>query len=170
MKTNLRNGFLILSLIGFSISGHTQVTASANVSATIVTPISITKTYDLNFGNIAPSSSGGEVVIDPAGSRSASGGVTLPGTVGTVAAASFHVTGTPNYSYSITLPSVPLTISSGGDNMTVNVFASEPAVTGTLDASGSQTINVGATLHVVGSQTPGFYASGTPFTVTVNYN
>ena len=170
MKAQIRIIALALLLTGISISTFAQVSATANASATIVTPIAISKTVDMNFGNVAVSATAGTVVLTPAGSRSLTGGVTLPTIAGTVAAASFNVTGANNYTYTITLPSTALTITSGANTMSVNSFTSNPATPGTLSATGSQTLNVGATLNVNASQAAGTYTSGTPFTVTVNYN
>ncbi|HAL81406.1 MAG TPA: hypothetical protein DCO83_03545, partial [Mucilaginibacter sp.] len=110
----------------------------------------------------------GTVVSDPASTRTSTGGVTLPVNAGTVTAASFTVTGSEAYTYSITLPG-SVTITYGANTMTVNTFTSSPATTGTLTA-GTQTLNVGATLNIGSSQAAGAYASTTPFTVTVNYN
>jgi len=160
---------LAFVVVGFSNAVNAQSTASASASATIVTPISITKTVDLDFGNVAASGVAGTVVITPAGTRSTTGGVSLPVTPGTVTAASFNVAGQGNYTYAITLPA-SVTISSGANNMTVNAFSSNPATTGTLSAGGTQTIGVGATLNVNASQAAGTYTSATPFDVTVNYN
>ena len=170
MKAQIRIIALALLLTGISISTFAQVSATANASATIVTPIAISKTVDMNFGNVAVSATAGTVVLTPAGSRSLTGGVTLPTIAGTVAAASFNVTGANNYTYTITLPSTALPITSGANTMSVNSFTSNPATTGTLSATGSQTLNVGATLNVSASQAAGSYTSVTPFTVTVNYN
>lgn len=157
-------------VIAFSASSFAQSSATATSTATIVTPISITKTVDMNFGNIAVNSSSGTVVLSPEGARSSTGGVTLPGTSGTVTAASFDVTGEGAYTYAITLPSsVTITRNSGAETMTVNAFTSTPSATGTLTA-GAQTLTVGATLNVGASQVAGTYVSGTAFTVTVNYN
>ncbi|MBK8416578.1 MAG: DUF4402 domain-containing protein [Bacteroidetes bacterium] len=160
---------LAIVAIGFSTQVNAQATATASASATIVTPISITKTVDLNFGNVGASGVAGTVVISPAGVRSTTGGVSLPATAGTVAAASFDVAGEANYTYAITLPA-SVTISSGANNMTVNAFTSTPSATGTLSALGAQTVTVGATLNVGASQASGVYTSGTSFDVTVNYN
>lgn len=157
---------LILGLRGTSFA---QVSATATASATIITPIAISKTVDMNFGNIAVSGTGGTVVLAPAGTRTSTGGVTLPVVAGTVAAASFTVTGLSTYTFSISLPSSPITITSGSNTMTVGTFTSNPATTGTL-TGGTATVNVGATLNVGASQAAGTYTSGTPFTVTVNYN
>lgn len=164
---------LAIVILGITVSSFAQETASATSSATIVTPIAITKSGDMNFGNVSvQSTTGGTVILAPAGTRTTggAGGVTLPAVTGTVTAAKFDITGANNYSYSITLPSTALTVSSGSNTMTVTSFTSNPSPTGTLDASGKQTVNVGATLNVAAAQAAGNYTSATPFNVTVNYN
>ncbi len=154
----------------FASSSFAQVTASATASATIVTPIAITKDVDMNFGNLAVNASTGTVVLTPAGTRSATGGVSfLAASPGTVTAASFTVSGLAGATYSITLPSGALTITSGANTMTVDSWTSSPTPTGTL-TGGTETLTVGATLNVGASQAAGTYISGTPFDVTVNYN
>ena len=154
------------------VSGFTtvsaQVTAIATGSATIITPIAISKTTDMNFGNVAVSATAGTVVLTPASTRSLTGGVTLPAVTGTVTAAAFAVTGLGSSTYSITLPTT-YTITSGGNNMIVNAFTSTPSGTGAL-TSGAQTVQVGATLNVGATQAAGTYTNGTGFNVTVNYN
>jgi len=158
------------ALVCAATTVRAQETASATVTATIVTPISITKDVDMNFGNVAvQSTTGGTVVLTPAGTRTRTGGVTLPTTAGTVTAAQFTVSGTSGYTYTITLPTTPLTITSGANTMTVTAFTSTPSGTGTL-TGGSEVVNVGATLNVAAAQPAGVYVSGTPFNVTVNYN
>ena len=172
MKITNRFWGTSIMLIGFSASAFAQVTASATATATIVTPIAITKATDMNFGNVAVSSSGGTVVLDPAGTRSSTGGVTLPATVGTVSAASFKVTGESNFTYSISLPSNSYILKKAGPGnktMRVNAFTSSPSGTGAL-SSGTQLLKVGATLKVNGSQEAGAYTNATGFEVTVNYN
>ena len=155
---------------GVSVISSAQVTATATASSTIVTPIGITKTVDMNFGNVAiNASAGGTVVLAPAGTRTSTGGVTLPATAGTVAAAEFNVTGANNYTFSITLPSTSHEIKSGSNTMSVTGFTSTPTPTGTLSA-GSAIVKVGATLNVSAGQAAGTYTSVTPFEVTVNYN
>jgi len=162
---------LTLGLISIGISTKAQETASATATATIITPIAITKDVDMNFGIVAvQSTTGGTVVLTPAGVRSATGGVTLPVDNGTVTAASFTVTGVDGYTYNVTLPSSALTITSGSNTMTVTNFTSSPAGTNGTLTGGTETLNVGATLNVSAAQPAGVYVSGTPFNVTVNYN
>lgn len=124
----------------------------------------------MNFGNIAVGSQGGTVVMSTTGTRTESGDITLPAITGSPSAASFLVQGANNYTYSITLPTSAVTITreGGSDTMTIDNFVSDPSGTGTLSGSGSETVNVGATLNVGGGQATGVY-NGT-FAVTVAYN
>lgn len=162
-----------IAIVGFSVDASAQqtATATANTSATIIQPISITKTSDLSFGNVAVSNSNaGTVTITPGGTRSAGGGVTLPATTGTISVASFDIAGAANYTYAIQLPTDVELDDNDNHTMEVNTFVSSVGGTGTLDGSGEQTITVGATLNVSAAQTPGVYESDDDFEVTVYYN
>lgn len=170
MFPGLRQVCLFLLVIAFSAQGVAQVTASAGISATIVTPIGINKEVDLDFGNIAPGTNPGTVMLKPDGSRVISGGASLPSVTGTVSAATFEITGAPGYTYSITLPGEAVTLSNGTENMTVAQFTSQPAGNGMLGPSGSDEVAVGATISVGASQPLGDYLSNSPFPVMVNYN
>lgn len=126
--------------------------------------IAISNTQALAFGKFA-AGSGGSVTVTPGGARSASGGVVLLASGGGTAA-QFSVTGDANATYTITLPDA-VTLASGGNSMAVNTFVSSPANPGTLSGSGTQTLNVGATLTVGANQPAGDYTGS--FAVTVNY-
>ena len=159
-------------VLGCTSSSFAQASATATASAILITPITIVKNVDMNFGNVAVSASiAGTAILSPAGTRSTggAGGVTLPATTGTVAAASFTVSGQGSYTYAITLP-ISATITSGINNMTVNTFTSSPSATGLLSSGGSQTLTVGATLNVASGQVAGTYTNATGVPVTVNYN
>ena len=147
------------------------VTASATATATIITPITIASTTQMNFGNIAVNATPGTVQLSVTSTRTPGGGVTLPTPAGTVTAAVFHVTGITGSTYSITLPgnAPAYTITSGANNMTITDFISNPAANGSL-ATGAEDISVGATLNVGASQAAGVYTNATGFDVTVNYN
>jgi len=164
---------LLVSLVAlFSIASVTvnaQVSATATTSATIITPIAISKSIDMNFGNVAVSPTlAGTVVLDPASARTKTGGVTLPVITGTVSAAKFTVAGESGTTYAITLPASVL-LSNGANTMTVNNFTSTPTATGSL-ASGTEDIFVGGTLNVAAAQVSGLYTNATDLVVTVNYN
>jgi hypothetical protein len=170
MKHLNKAAAVVLILIG-SVSAKAQSTATATATATIVTPITVTKVNDMNFGNVAVDATfGGTVTLTPANptSRTALGNVSLPATTGTVSAAQFLVSGNSGFTYSILLPvDITLVHSGGIEVMTADNLTSTPSGTGTL-TGGTESVFVGATLNVVGGQTSGVY-SGT-FDVTVNYN
>jgi hypothetical protein len=148
----------------FAQTGDTE---AATATATIITPIAIAKANDLAFGNVAVSATAGTVVLANDGTRTATGGVTLPAITGTVSQATFNVTGINSATYDINLPADgTVSITSGANSMNINSFTTDG--TGTLSAAGAETINVGATLLVGASQPSGTY-TGT-FDVNVDYN
>jgi hypothetical protein len=169
MKSLLLATVLLFVLAGAS---HAQAIAAATSTATIVSPISISKTADMNFGNLAVSASAGGIVTleaSASATRSLSGsGVTFPVVSGTVTAARFTIAGTPNYTFDITLPGGAVLENSVNSMFANNFTASTGA--GLLDASGIQVVYVGANLSVAASQAPGVYITTTPFVVAVNYN
>jgi len=165
---NITNYFALL-LIGFSANAFAQANATASTTVTIVTPIGITKSVDMVFGNIATTTASGTVVLGTDGTRTPNGGVTLPASTGTVTAASFAVTGSGSYTYTISLPSSPIALSGITTGVTVGAFVSNPAPTGTL-STGAQTVNVGATLNIPASTAADTYKNTSGLRVTVNYN
>ena len=176
MKKLILSVLAIIMVASFSnqVVAQGDATGSATATATIVTPLAIASTVQMNFGILAVNATVGTVVLTPAGGTTATGGVTLPPTnPGTITAASFDVTGEGAYTYAITLPSTDYTITNttgvGAETMVVNTFTSTPSGTGVLTA-GAQTIVVGATLNVGSSQVAGVYTNATGFDVTVDYN
>lgn len=165
---------LIAVALLFTCNAFAQpgVTAQATASATIVTPLAITKTVDMNFGNLAVNNTPGTVALSAAlaPTRTPGGGVTLMAG-GTVAAATFTVTGLIGSTYSIVLPADGTVLLTGaGTDMTLTNFVSTPTVAAGGDlTTGTETLYVGATLNVGASQAAGTYTSAN-FDVTVNYN
>ena len=156
---------------GFGVLGATahanDNVASADATATVIQPITITKTTDLGFGSFAaPRSGAGTVVMAPGSTRTHTGSIVLSH-LGAGQAAAFNVAGEPNANYAITLPN-SVTLTSGVNSMTVDTFVSTPSSTSTLSGTGTGTIEVGATLHVAQAQPAGTYAGS--FNVTVDYN
>ena len=170
MKTTILKFFtLSAAIFAFSTISFGQAndaTGTAQAAANIVTPISIKKNIDLNFGNIAASGSNFTVALSAEGVRTSTGGTgTLPSVAGTVTAAEFTASGLTGATYAVTLPT-SITITDGGTNsMTVNGFESNSTYTLT---GGSDTFKVGATLNVGANQVAGAYTGN--FNVTVNYN
>ncbi len=161
---------MMLATQRVNAEGPASASATANATATIITPISITNVADLNFGNIVAGTGAGTVTVATTGTRTSTGDVILPSAnavQGTVNAAQFKVTGLADATYAITLPTSIYISETGGETMTVDNFTSNPSGTGSL-AGGTQTLSVGARLNVGAGQVAGDY-TGT-FNVTVAYN
>jgi hypothetical protein len=161
---------LTFALLCISIEGSAQATGTASTTAEIIAPISITNAANMNLGTLATGTTLGTVVLAVDGTRTSTGGVTLSSTGTAAAAASFTVAGDANATYSVSLPT-SVTLSDGATNtMTAGTFVSNPATTGTLDAAGSSTLNIGATLNVGANQVAAVYTNAADLAVTVNYN
>jgi len=166
---NISKYFAFL-LIGVSSTSFAQSIATASIGVTIVTPIGITKSVDMDFGNIATGmSAGGTAVLGTDGSRSTTGDATLPSAKGSPKAAAFIVTGAGNYTYTISLPSSSIRMNGSTANVTIGSFVSSPASIGTL-TSGTQVVNVGATLTIPPSTAADIYTNSSDLSITVNYN
>ena len=161
---------LFVVLAGYSVTSMAQVSATASSTAAVITPIAISKTQDLNFGTLAVSPTvAGTLAISPAGTRTPTGGVTLPAVTGTVTPAIFHVTGLGTSSFAITLPG-SITLDDGSSHtMSLGTFVSTPSGTGSL-VGGALDVNVGGTLTVTAAQAAGTYTNAAGLQVTVNYN
>lgn len=123
----------------------------------------------LDFGSFV-ASTGGTIVVTPAGLRSRTGGVILLNSPN-VGQAAYNVSrttnGTNKNDANITLPANgTIRLTSGANSMAVGSFVSSPVSTMVIPAGGT-TLTIGATLTVAPNQAPGTY-TGT-FPVTVNY-
>lgn len=162
-----QNGNQQAGNVGFSNTG-------SGTSATIVTPLAITKLTDLDFGNIVSSAFSGTVTLPPALSpiRITTGGVVIPTAIaGIPTAAAFSVTGEANATFSIILPaSVILTRLFGTETIEVYNFVPLNGQIGTLNSTGQGHILLGATMDVDANQFSGMYLNQTGLTITVAYN
>jgi hypothetical protein len=127
-----------------------QDLATAQVSASIIIPLSATETSQLNFGRFFPGSQGGTIMISPTGS------VMTSSTVVTAASSrnpgSFFVSGATDVTFAIALPDSPTTLTNAADSKTIVVSdwvtIPENGDAGIKLDGGTQTIMVGATLTV----------------------
>ena len=144
---------------------------TAAATATVITPIAITKSRDLVFGKFAPGA-GGSITISTSGAPTVSG--VIRSTTVTPTSAKFDVTGDDTATYSITHSGTTV-LTSGEDTMALAKYSdltgagavSGNVTSGTLGASG-QSVYVGGTLTVGAAQAAGAY-TGTVI-VTVEYN
>ncbi|WP_172146800.1 DUF4402 domain-containing protein [Pseudomonas tumuqii] len=177
-RTNFRRAALasVVALGVFGSSSGFAAGASTTSTATVITPIAITKSVDLAFGSFARGA-GGSVTVSTSGARTASG--TILSTVGgTPAAAKFDVTGEGTSTYSITWSGdTILTTGVGGagetmalarvSDLTAGGATSGEVASGALTA-GAQSIYLGGVLTVGAAQVAGAYTGSV--TATVEYN
>lgn len=166
LKTALITATAAAALSGAAMAqvGPTP-SASADANATVVAPIAITKASDLDFGQVTE----GNVVLAPNGTRSGDG--IFPGSASTGTAAKFNVSGEGNAAYFVTLPNSANLTGPGPDLIAALFTATSnngPINAGVANlASGSDVLNVGASLTIPSGQAAGAY-SGT-FNVSVQY-
>ncbi len=165
-----------IAVVAIAVAGIGMVTPrtvhaasdTANATANIIAPITITQTGDLDFASIVPDVAPQTVVVNTANTRTAcTGGLVC---TGAVSSASFDVGGAAGAGYTITLPGT-LNITDGGvNNMNVDTWTINPTSPATLSGSPPDTLTVGATLNVNANQVAGSYGQvAETFTLTVDY-
>lgn len=158
-KTKLLAVAAMTALFGFQ-SAAQAATGSASAAATILSPITITKTSDLDFGKIVAGASASNVTLTAAGSFTCGSGLTCSGTHN---AAAFNVAGTSGELVTVA-SDTSVTLTSGANSMTASLA---PNATSLTLVGGAAAFNVGGVLSVGGNQAAGAYAGS--FNVTVNY-
>lgn len=155
-------------------------TANATVQGTVLLPLTLTKSSDLDFGTvIADVASPGDVTISADdGSRTITGSVIgVPAALGNRAL--FKGAGSVNQAVLLTLKA-PATLTSGPNSLTVTSMdfdtgaaSSANATTGymesmrSLDNNGYFEVGVGGVFHIKANQPNGVYTGA--FTVTADY-
>lgn len=158
---------LFLSIITVnSLFSQASATANFTASATIIQPIGITTTNNMQFANI-DAKNGGAVILTPDNTRITNGDIELA-EGGTVSAATFEVTGQTGFAFGISLPKGSYRLSSGSESMLLQDFTTN--YDGSSIAGDGKTIKVGASLIVNPNQQPGNYKTNGDLQVTVNYN
>lgn len=162
---------IILLFVLYSIQVFSQASATSIVNARVrvVEPIKITKSVDLDFGNVIGSFTTGTLTLDPNGIRTVNGVQISNAVPGDVTAAEAIVTHNNN-NYSISLPESFTLYNSENPNLflLINQFRVQP-VSNAGDQS-SDILKIGATLNLDANQLPGFYTNSAGFNVTVSYN
>ena len=150
----------LFAVTGFLVSGERAEAITANASAQIAIPISVSESTALDHGTVTASGSVGTVTISVAGVRGVTGGVAALG--GSPSQGIFAVTGEANSAFTITRDATS-SLTGPGTAMVATLSDDNP----TNLSSGSATINVGSSLAVAANQTAGAY-SGT-YSITVSY-
>lgn len=163
----VRLTFIVLFTF-FTMSANSQNSTSATVNsrATVIDPIKITKSVDLDFGNVISAYNPGTVILSPDGSRIAQGvqiSNTFPGNVAPAEAVVNH----GHNNYSITLPESFTLYNQEYPNqiLLIDEFKVVPETGEIMDI-----LKIGATLNLEANQPAGFYTNSAGFNVTVSYN
>jgi hypothetical protein len=140
---------------------------AATGTAAILSPLSVIKNTDLDFGTLVVSGAGTAVLDPVSGAVSTTGGVTKSGTA--AHPATFISTGSKNAVVHIKLPTNPITLTrvGGTETMTVSTWTLDGATNRRIPGNNTFMFAVGATANVAAGQADGTYA-GT-FTITVQY-
>lgn len=167
--TIILTGVILMALTSVNVFAQSRATASS--TATLITPISISKTADLEFGTIASSQTAGTVEMAFDNTATATGGVTLMAGGASRSSAKFNVVGEGTSLCSITYPtSLTLTPGSGQTLLVDNILSDvgSPSATFSL-VDGSRVIAFSAILNVPASTVAGVYTNANELAVTVNY-
>ena len=171
MKTKIFT--LAIAILGFTSASFAQdgpkstaTNATAEASATMLTPLKLVKTQDLNFGKIASSNEQGTAVLTTESVISRTGGVAILDGI-TPTAAQFTVTGEEGQTYSMSAPA-SIELTSGSTNLTLALVYDKEKTGNTL-ASGTSVISVGGTLTVPANTVAGEYKNESGLKITVNY-
>jgi hypothetical protein len=143
------------------------VTKGAPTEVGILSPLSVIKRADLDFGTLVVSGAGTAVVDPVSGSESVTGPILPAG--GVAHAAKFTATGSRNAVALIRLPKNPINVTrvGGTETMTVTAWTQDGATNRRIPATDTFDFFVGATLNVGAAQAEGTYTGS--FTVTVQY-
>ena len=128
-----------------------------NFTFTVVAHLAITEVTPLHFGVLASKSTASQVTVSYTGERT--GTAILMPRAPHATAAEFQITGTPNTSFSVSLPpSVTLQNASGATLTVSNFVPSTGALTGlSTSSSGTVSLGLGGTLAVPANAPQGTY-------------
>ena len=144
------------------------VTKGAPAEAAILSPLSVIKRADLDFGTLVVSGAGTAVIDPVSGSEAVTGPIVTAGTAGHPA--KFTATGSRNAVALIRLPKNPINVTrvGGTETMTVTDWTVDGAINRRIPITDTSDFSVGATLNVGASQNAGTYTNS--FNVTAAYN
>lgn len=156
-------GVAALATVGLSGAAN-AATADAAAGAKIIAPLEISRTADLYFGTIAPSTTvADKVSVSADGARQC--GPALTCLTSDHTAAAFAVTGEADAFYTISLPSEIQIVNAKGTAMRVSDVSGSKSKGQLLN--GEDSFSVGGTLEVAARQEAGQYKGS--FTVAVEY-
>lgn len=165
-----KTAIIIIALL-FGLNAKSQTAIEGQAYAEVITALTAFENNQLSFGKFSVGINGGQLTLTPQGVLIVQGSVNAGG--GLVQPGQFIITGHPDATYTIQLPSGPALLSNGNNQtMTVDNWTSDPQLgngSNTLEG-GSETVSIGATLFVgsIEENPTGIY-TGT-YSLTFAYN
>jgi hypothetical protein len=158
---------LLLSLVVPASATAAPVSKIATAEAALLSPLSVIKRADLDFGTVATTGAGTAVIDPVSNALTTTGAVTKAGSG--AHRALFTSTGSKNAVVHIKLPQNPVTLTrvGGTETMTVSNWTLDGSTNRKIPANTTFDFAVGGTLTVGANQADGTYV-GT-FSVTVQY-
>ncbi|MEJ2107046.1 MAG: DUF4402 domain-containing protein [Acidiferrobacteraceae bacterium] len=153
-----------LALALVAVDGF-AATGTALVRADVLTTTSVSASVALNFGELTAGPDAATVVLGPDGSRTSTGGANI-NSASISSPATFHLVGTPNANFTVSLPLAVTLTDRNGNTMVVNQFLSQPSGASVLDATGERVLAIGGTLNVAPNQVFGSYSGMMDVTIT----
>lgn len=165
-------GGAALAALATPVSAQNAASATASASTTILQPLTISKTADLNFGTIVkPTATGtSTITVSSTGSRTITGSNAVAANTAGVSSAAFLVRGEGGQQFGITVPA-SFKMTSGTSTLTVttsNPVGATGVLSGSVGSQGTLALGIGGTLKITKATVSGAY-SGT-FKVTVVYD
>jgi hypothetical protein len=159
---------IAFSALATSAFASGSVTGTANASVTVLSPVTVTKTQDLAFGQIVRPSNANTntVVLDSNNNVTVSGSGNGSTVASTTTSAKFNITAPAGTTYTTT-QTLSFT-QTGLTNVAASLPAAQSGTLGTIPAGGVQGLNYGGQFDMNSATTPQAY-TGT-LSVTVNYN
>jgi Mat/Ecp fimbriae major subunit len=169
MKITLASAIVAAAMVSGAANA---ATANADATVQILTPVTVTKTADLDFGLIATSGAGTVVVNEVSAAKSCSGAVTCVGAAGVLG--SFNVSSASGQVISVSVgnatlalagqPSMPASLRLAGTGVSTVPTGNAGSYT---SGAAAKAVNVGGTLTVGAAQGAGTYSG--QFTLTADY-
>ena len=170
---------LAVSLAAFTPSmswAQTTTAGTFTASAVVVQPLTITSATALSFGSFV-ARLGGTVTIPSVSpyTRTSTSLVSGTGTSLSLVASNqgsvsnISISGIEGTTYTVILPTVPTTLSTGvgGATMRMTTITSNlVGLAGTIPSSGAQIFQIGGTLEVGANQQSGTYSATLPITIS----
>jgi hypothetical protein len=159
-----------------ALAGPESSSATANASALIIQPITVTKDRDIEFGTLVkPRTGSAKVTVDNTGTRTLGAGIASPTSSATPTSAKFTIRGEGAQAMTVAVPA-SFDLTNGASTLTVttsndgSIAASGTTKTlsGALGAEGSYEVLVGGEFDLASTTATGTYTGS--FTVTAAYN